>query len=91
MKLIVFYVAEQAVELVKAAMFAAGAGCYEGFERCSWQTLGKGQYQAEGKSLSELNEVKVEIQCRPEVFDQAINALKLAHPCDEPAYYVLEI
>ena len=41
---IVTYIPEPDLETVKTAMFEAGAGHFGPYERCSWQTLGIGQF-----------------------------------------------
>ena len=41
---IVTYIPEPDLETVKTAMFEAGAGHFGLYERCSWQTLGVGQF-----------------------------------------------
>lgn len=83
---ILFYVAEEHVDQVKQAVFEAGAGSYDGFTQCAWQTQGQGQYQPEGEALCSLVETKVELYCEADCLKQAIAALKKAHPCDQPAY-----
>lgn len=40
-----FYVPETDLEIVKNAMFEAGAGKYDNYENCAWQTIGMGQFK----------------------------------------------
>ena len=86
-----FYVVEDYLEPVKNAIFAAGAGEYDNFKNCCWQTKGEGQYQAIAEELKTQIEYKVEIFCQKEKIQQIITALKAAHPCAEPAYAILEM
>ena len=40
-----FYVPEASLEVVKQAMFNAGAGSVGDYQECAWQTLGQGQFK----------------------------------------------
>ena len=71
-----FYVPLLDAEKVKSAMFAAGAGEYENYIQCSWQTVGKGQFmpihdakpvigKVDEKEI--VTEVKVEIMCHNDI------------------------
>lgn len=42
---ITFYVPKEHCEVVKEAMFKAGAGELENYACCSWQVLGEGQFK----------------------------------------------
>lgn len=90
-----FYAPEEAVDNVKEAMFAAGAGKVGQYDRCSWQTLGQGQFRPlEGSdptignpnALEKLMEIKVEMACAAEDIAKAVQALLDAHPYETPAY-----
>lgn len=100
MYLLFFYVTENYLESVKAAIFKAGAGVYGKYDQCAWQTQGEGQYQplsgstpfsGEINQLSQMPEYKVEIFCDAEHLDAAVAALKSAHPCETPAYGVVKL
>ncbi|WP_422133498.1 MULTISPECIES: NGG1p interacting factor NIF3 [unclassified Endozoicomonas] len=90
-----FFVPESHLESVKTAVFAAGAGRYEKYDNCCWQTLGQGQFRAldgsdpfigsQGK-LETVQEFKVEMICEDQYLKAAIAALKSAHPYEEPAF-----
>ena len=95
-----FYVPEHAVELVKKSLFNAGAGHIGNYKFCSWQTLGKGQFQPMENSRPTLgqhgrtevvSEYKVELVCDDEHIERAIFALKNTHPYEEPAYEVIKL
>lgn len=94
------YVPKDHCENVKKALFEAGAGKYENYEECSWQTEGLGQFKpildacpSIGRigKLETLKEIKIETVCTAEVLHSVLNALKASHPYEEPAYGVVEI
>lgn len=90
-----FYVPVDAVEAVKAAVFAAGAGAMGSYQECAWQTLGQGQFRPlKGASpcvgtigeLACVPEYKVEVLCSRHTAAAVEAALLEAHPYEEPAY-----
>jgi hypothetical protein len=97
---IVFFVPASHKEAVKTALFAAGAGRIGRYDSCSWETLGQGQFRAlDGAnpfigSVGEIEtvaEYRVELVCDDMLIQQAITAMKAAHPYEEPAYDVLKM
>ena len=97
-----FYVPKSHTELVKKAMFDAGAGSTNNsnYTNCSWQIEGEGQYMPTQKAnpfigkldqLETIPEHKVEMVCNSEYIDEAISALKNTHPYDEIAYCVTKM
>ena len=95
-----FFVPESHLESVKAAVFAAGAGKLGNYDMCSWQIKGEGQFRPLAESspftgqigeLEHLAEYKVEIVCADECIAAAVEAMKTAHPYEEPAYGVFEL
>lgn len=97
---ITFYVPVTHVELVKHAMFAAGAGRIGHYDCCAWQALGVGQFRplAEAKPFVGTHDVielvaeyKVDMVCVKENIVAAIAALKKNHPYEEPAYDVVQL
>ncbi len=87
-----FYVSESALGAVKKAVFEAGAGEYGHFKNCAWETLGNGQYQSsDDETLVQQPEYKVEVLCRAGCLNTVLEALKSAHPCDEPPFYLTKI
>lgn len=93
-----FYVPPSHLDAVKAALFAAGAGRVGQYECCAWQTLGQGQYRpldgsqpfaGEVGRIETVAEYKVELVCAAERLEAAVNALRAAHPYEEPAFSVL--
>ena len=97
-KLTVF-IPEEALEKVKAALFAAGAGTI-GNEQCCWQVKGEGQFMPMAGSnphlgsqdkLEKVAEWRVEMVVKTSMIAEVIEALKQAHPYETPAYDVLEV
>ena len=100
MYILVVYVPTSHAEALKSALFDAGAGSYAGYDRCSWQTEGVGQFRPlEGSNpfagrknvIEKIPEVKIEVICPPELIDEAIQAVKNAHPYEEPALHYFKI
>ena len=98
MYVLIFYVPESHLEEVKEAVFAAGGGRLSGYEHCSWQVRGEGQfapgeksnpYLGKAGSLTRTPEYRVEIACRREVARPAVEALLQAHPYEVPAYHLI--
>jgi hypothetical protein len=92
-----FFVPVAHVEQVKLAVFEAGAGRQGDYEQCCWQTLGAGQFMPrEGSNpflgeigaVLKVEELKVEMICDDECIVAVVDALKRAHPYEEPAYQV---
>lgn len=97
---LVFFVPESALEQVKSAIFEAGAGRQGDYDQCAWQTKGEGQFRplkgsqpyiGDLNRLEKVMEYRVETLVDAEVIDGVIQALKQAHPCEEPAYEVIRL
>ena len=95
-KLVVF-VPREALEGVRDAVFAAGAGRIGDYERCSWYTAGTGTFLAgEGASPNvgepgreeRVAELRLETVFPEERQNDVIAALRQAHPYEEPAFDV---
>jgi hypothetical protein len=95
-KLVVF-VPEGALDSVRDAVFAAGAGRIGDYERCSWYTAGTGTFKGGetteptiGKAGSEerVPEVRLETVFPAELQREVVAALRRAHPYEEPAFDV---
>jgi hypothetical protein len=98
-KLIVF-VPREALDVVRDALFSAGAGRIGRYERCSWYTQGTGTFLgAEGTSPSvgeagreqRVAELRLETVFPVERQDEVIAALRRAHPYEEPAFDIYEL
>lgn len=95
-----FYVPPTHLEQVKDALFAAGAGRVGNYDRCAWQTLGQGQfrplagsepYQGQANVLETVPEYRVELVCADELVQQVLQALRAAHPYEEPAFDIVRL
>ena len=93
-KLVVF-VPREALETVRNALFAAGAGRIGEYERCSWYAAGTGTFLA-GASASptigergreeRVAELRLETVYPAERQAEIVRALREAHPYEEPAF-----
>lgn len=97
-KLVVF-VPPEALDQVRDALFAAGAGRIGDYERCSWYALGTGTFlggdttaPAVGERGVEerVPEARLETVFPGELQDRVVDALRRAHPYEEPAFDVYE-
>lgn len=95
-----FFVPLKDKERVKKALFAVGAGRYENYECCSFETLGIGQFKplqganphiGEIDNIERVEEYKVEMICSNNLIKEAIKVLKETHPYEEVAYEVFKM
>jgi hypothetical protein len=95
-KLVVFVPAD-ALDAVREALFAAGAGRIADYERCSWYTEGTGTFlggentaPAVGQRGVEerVPEFRLETVYPEERHEDVIAALRRVHPYEEPAFDV---
>jgi hypothetical protein len=93
-KLVVF-VPPEALDAVRDAVFAAGAGRIGDYERCSWYTEGTGTFfggEGTDPSIGEsgreerVPELRLETVFPEERHDEVVAALRQAHPYEEPAF-----
>jgi len=93
-KLVVFVPAE-ALDAVREALFAAGAGRIGDYERCSWYTEGTGTFLAsEGAAPAvgepgreeHVRELRLETVYPVDREAEVVQALRTAHPYEEPAF-----
>jgi len=98
-KLVVF-VPREALDAVREALFAAGAGRIGKYEHCSWYTEGTGTFLGgEGTSPSvgragseeRVAELRLEAVFPSERQDDVLAALRRTHPYEEPAFDVYEL
>jgi hypothetical protein len=94
-----FYVPVESCEVVKNALFDAGAGKIGNYDRCSFETAGTGQFRAlEGANptigklgiVKKISEVRVEMVMNDHILIDVIKALKSSHPYETPAYDVVK-
>jgi len=95
-----FYVPASHLEEVKQALFTTGAGRIGNYDSCCWQTLGQGQFRpldgsqpfhGQQGQVEYVEEYRVELVCAAAEMEQAISALRAAHPYEEPAYDVVKL
>jgi len=93
-KLVVF-VPREALDPVREALFAAGAGRIGDYERCSWYTQGTGTFRGgEGTDPTigergreqRVAELRLETVYPVELEAEIVRALRGAHPYEEPAF-----
>jgi hypothetical protein len=93
-KLVVF-VPEEALDAVRDAVFAAGAGRIGGYERCSWYAQGTGTFvggESTNPAIGEkgreerVPELRLETVFPEERQAEVVEALRTAHPYEEPAF-----
>ena len=97
---LVMYVPQGFEAAVKDAVFAAGAGHLGAYSECAWQTLGTGQFrpsETANPAIGQRGEVTQVAEWRIEVLvDEAhktavIDALRSAHPYEEPAFELIRL
>jgi hypothetical protein len=85
------------LEVTREAVFEAGGGRIGDYERCSWYTAGTGTFlggEETDPALGErgreehVPELRVETVVPEEWVEDAVAALRAAHPYEEPAYDV---
>jgi hypothetical protein len=98
-KLVVF-VPGEALDDVRDALFAAGAGRIGDYERCSWYTDGTGTFfggESTDPAIGErgreerVPELRLETVYPAERHAEVMAALRRAHPYEEPAFDVYEL
>jgi len=91
------YVPEKHVEKVKNVLFEAGAGRIGNYDCCCWQSVGIGQFRPLENSnpaiggineLEQVKEIKIELVCEDDLVKSAVEAMRDAHPYEEPAFDV---
>ncbi|MFT6633427.1 MAG: hypothetical protein ACJAS4_003397 [Bacteriovoracaceae bacterium] len=97
---LIFFVPKDNIEQVKNAIFEVGAGRIGNYAQCSWQTEGIGQFRpldgakpsiGNKGNLEVVPEIRVEILCLESNIQAAIEAMKQAHPYEEPAFEVISL
>jgi hypothetical protein len=94
---LVWFVPAAGLEQTRDAVFEAGGGRIGDYERCSWYTAGTGTFFGAGGPAPAVGEagrdehvpeLRVEVVVPEGRIRDAIVALRLAHPYEEPAYDV---
>src|SRR5213592_213162 len=98
-KLVVF-VPREALDDVREALFAAGAGRIGNYEHCSWSGEGtgtclggEGSSQDVGRAGREerVAELRLETVFPAERQDEVVAALRETHPYEEPAFEIYDL
>jgi hypothetical protein len=98
-KLVVF-VPEEALDAVREAVFAAGAGRVGDYERCSWYVQGTGTFvggESTDPAIGEkgreerVPELRLETVFPEERQAEIVEALRSAHPYEEPAFDIYSL
>ena len=94
-----FNVPKESKDIVKEALFRAGAGKIGHYDMCAFETEGRGQFRplvganpSIGKvgDLEKILEVRVEMVLVDHILPEVILALKSSHPYETPAYDVVK-
>lgn len=97
---LVMYVPVTHKELVKQALFDAGAGQQGDYSCCAFECTGTGQFKplkganpflGEPGKVERVAEVKIEMLCEPERKHAAIAALRTSHPYETPAFHFITV
>ena len=92
---LVVLVPSEALDAVRDAVFAAGAGRIGEYERCSWYTEGTGTFlggESANPTIGErgreerVPELRLETVYPAEQEEEVVRALREAHPYEEPAF-----
>ncbi len=95
-----YYVPEAEHHNLKQRLFEAGAGQFNNYDRCCWQTLGEGQFRPLEKSQAYIGnklqqhsimEYKVEMICQKQYLKAVLESLFKHHPYEQPAYHVVKV
>ena len=93
------FVPEEALDAVRDALFAAGAGRIGDYTRCSWYAAGTGTFlggEGTDPTVGErgreerVPELRLETVFPSGRQDDVVAALRRAHPYEEPAFDVYE-
>lgn len=95
---LVFYVPASDADEVLAALFAAGAGRIGDYDSCAFRLRGTGQFRPlDGANptigavgdLETVDEERCELVFPRPIRTQVVDALRRAHPYEEPAFHVI--
>ena len=98
-KLVVF-VPREALDTVREALFAVGAGRIGDYERCSWYAEGTGTFFGRAGTSPDVGragreervaELRLETVFPEERQAAVVAALREAHPYEEPAFDIYEL
>lgn len=94
------YIPETHLDIVKDALFAAGAGRCGNYDCCAWQAPGTGQFRPLAGAapftgstglVEHVPEYRVEMVCEEARIRHVLAALRAYHPYEEPAFDVVRV
>ena len=94
------YVPTDAAEAVRRALAEAGAGAIGDYDRCSFTSPGEGRFRPLAGAepaigsvgrLEQVDEVRIEVVLPRGRRTSVVDAMRAAHPYEEPAYDVVEL
>ena len=94
------FVPPEAFAPVGQALFSGDAGHIGNYDRClSWSPVkscwrpleGTRPYLGQEGELQEAEEIKVEVSCKGERLEETLQAIRAAHPYEEPVINVLPL
>jgi hypothetical protein len=94
------YLPEEYLEAIRLALFAANAGIVGNYDNVfatsqvtgHWRPMdGANPFQGEVGKLEIAPEIKLEINCKKEHVTAALQAIRVAHPYEEPLIRVIPI
>lgn len=97
---IVVYVPSAHVEKVRGALALSGAGKMGNYDSCSFSVKGTGRFRAlkgadpyigEVGAIEEVEEERIETICARAEVAKVVEAVRAAHPYEEPAIEVYEL
>lgn len=100
MFLLCIYVPDSHLGKVKDAVFDAGGGRIGDYDRCAWQVKGEGQFRplvqatpyiGECGQSEVVVEYKLEVVVADTLIKPVIEAMKSAHPYEEPAFHYMKV
>jgi len=98
--ILVTYVPDSHLEVVKEALFKAGAGKMGSYDSCCYQSQGTGQFRPlQGSSpfigqvgeLAQEREWRLELVVDEEFAAPVVEALLESHPYEVPAYHLIPV
>lgn len=97
---IITFVPPPALDAVRDALAAAGAGRIGRYGKCSFTTAGQGTFEGDADThpaigqagrFERVEEIRLEMVCHRALLDGALTALRRTHPYEEPAVDVLPL
>lgn len=96
---LITYVPQEHADTLANEIAKAGAGIIGNYTNCTFQAQGVGTFKGNHNSnptigepgnLQRVKETRIEAQCSQQQLNAAIQALKQAHPYEEPAYDIIQ-